>query len=555
MSFTDLQFVDAGAPWPPPQDEPRRTRYQKNKALWEGDHDEVFGHWWRVLREDQNASLQLIFNWHKRLACLWADLMLSEPPRFQDGHDEETADPASEKPTEENSDAKPTQDKSSKPAPFEPGLPLKTPMAEEKAKQLEAKKKAKSPRQEAIDRITGKDDNGFVNTLYEIAIDISRFGNGLAKITLGEEGAEIWAQPPTYWFPVTFAHNLRKIKNHVLAWEFEQREARTNTLHKYLWMEIHHKGLIEYRVHRLNGNLIGERLSVKEFDPDQVDSEETGLDDEFLVVPYTGLQASDELYGNDDYKDLDTIVSAIELRAAQINRVLDKHTDPSVYGPPGQLKRNPDTGVMEFASGGRYIEVEEDEVPPAYLVWEAQLDAQFQELEFLLEQLFVVSMTSPAAFGQQKEGMAESGSALRRLLMCPLIKVARLTNKFGPAVKHTLRIAAKLEAANGHKTPPLEEIKIEWQDGLPGDPLELAQAEQIRTKDTPTSSVISSIQRLDGGTREDAEAEAQRIAEEGQLRAESELASALTQTDGELSLAAKHAPPEASASSSSAPKK
>jgi len=39
------------------------------------------------------------------------------------------------------------------------------------------------------------------------------------------------------------------------------------------------------------------------------------------------------------------------------------------------------------------------------------LTAAFKEIEILIEQLYVLSETSAAAFGQLKSGLAESGTA------------------------------------------------------------------------------------------------------------------------------------------------
>jgi len=60
-------------------------RYAENRKLFEGKHAEVFKDWVRLLRGDQQATLEMILNWHKRLSTLWADLLLGEPPKFTAG--------------------------------------------------------------------------------------------------------------------------------------------------------------------------------------------------------------------------------------------------------------------------------------------------------------------------------------------------------------------------------------------------------------------------------------------------------------------------------------
>ena len=495
--LTDLRFLEPGAPWPPPSQKSRMTRYDKNKLLWKGHHDEVFGNWWKVLRDDKAASLEIILGWHKRLSTLWADLLLSEAPRFFDGEDaEETA--GSGAPTE-------------------------------------ASNSAKTKRQEAIDRITNKDDNGYIRTLYKITLDISRFGDGVAKISLGKDGAKIKAITPAYWFPVVSPDDLEEYTHHVLGWKYKVGEQ------EYLRIEVHEKGFITHRTQAIgDAGVLGERERMgfysdegrkaltenpeaAELIREMYDGVEPTNCDDFLVVPFKGLEVSDEIFGDDDYTQIDSLVAALETRAGQINRVLDKHTDPSMYGPPGLMRKNPTTGKMEFKSGNQYYEVDEDDIPPGYVTWDGQLEAQFKEMETILQQLYIISETSPAAFGQIEGNLAESGSALRRLMQAPLAKVARMTMSVDPSAKRCIKIASQLETNNaGHNGVPITKVNIQWQDGLPPDPKEQAETEHFRRAALNTSTV-SSIRRLDGGTQEEAQAEYERIKTENQEAAELEM--------------------------------
>ncbi|WDU84561.1 phage portal protein [Caloramator sp. Dgby_cultured_2] len=95
-------------------------------------------------------------------------------------------------------------------------------------------------------------------------------------------------------------------------------------------------------------------------------------------------------------------------------------------------------------------------------------------MEQLLEQFYALSETSAAAFGQLKSGLAESGTALRRLMMAPLSKVNRIRMRLDPAIKKVLNIASQLDANLG-KGVKLENINIMWKDGLPNDEKEQAE--------------------------------------------------------------------------------
>ena len=131
-----------------------------------------------------------------------------------------------------------------------------------------------------------------------------------------------------------------------------------------------------------------------------------------------------------------------------------------------------------------------------------------------MEQLYTLSETSAAAFGNLKVGMAESGSALRRLMMAPLAKVNRIRMRFDPALKKAIRLCAALEVAQGMPNAVLlDNISITWQDGLPDDEMEQTQI-MVQRKGAGLVSTESAVRHLDGLKGEELEAELDRIAGE-----------------------------------------
>ena len=162
--LTSLDFLRSGKPWPPPTQAERLHRYAQNRLLFEGKHEDVYKEWTRLLREDQKATLEMVLNWHKRLTILFCDLLLGEPPRITAGDRD-------------------------------------------------------SLEQEALDRIL--DENGLMNTAYEVAMDVSRFGTGLFKIRY-DGRAIIEGQQPSIWYPVVKPDNLKEITAHVLAYSYEE---------------------------------------------------------------------------------------------------------------------------------------------------------------------------------------------------------------------------------------------------------------------------------------------------------------------------------------------
>lgn len=448
MALTSLDFLASGQTWPPAGETARLTIYQQNRHLFEGDHELVFKDWVRLLREDQQATLEIVLNWPKRLTLLWAALLLGEPPRIS------VADGDSDK-------------------------------------------------QDWLERINR--DGMFVQTVFEAVIDMSRYGDGLLKARRDEGGhAVVEAVQPSIWFPVVSRDNVRDIRAHVLAWTFSVPDGR-DRVRTYLRAETHEKGRLTNRLFLVRDGRIASEVDLDtladyaRLEPVQ----QTGVND-FLIVQVPNLRTTDRIHGVDDYADLDCVLQELETRVAQISRILDKHADPNLYGPASALELDPKTGQWAFKGGGKFFPVEPGEDAPGYVTWDGQLDAAFREIDWLLEQLYVLSETSPAAFGQLKTGLAESGSALRRLMMAPLAKVNRLRVNLEPAVKRVLWLAAALEGLD------LSSTHIEWQDGLPRDEMETAQIETARLS-AGNTSVESSVRRLDGLDGEALQEELQRI--------------------------------------------
>ncbi|ABB14225.1 phage portal protein [Carboxydothermus hydrogenoformans] len=327
-----------------------------------------------------------------------------------------------------------------------------------------------SPEQQNLERLIK--ENQLYNVGYEVVLDTSRFGTGLFKVRYDKRGI-IEAQQPAVWFPVVKPENVKEIVAHVLAYVVEETASTLlgEKKQQYLIAEIHEKGKITTRRYALKDGRIAGLLEEEEV--------LTGVDD-FLIVPVNNIVTSDRVHGIDDYSDLDSIIQELEIRVAQISRILDKHADPNMYGPDTALEQDPKTGEWSFRGGGKYFPVGPDEKPPGYVTWDGQLEAAFKHIEILMEQLYILSETSPAAFGQLKAGLAESGSALRRLMMAPLAKVNRIRMRFDPALKKVLRLASELEVAQGKPgAVKLENIEITWNDGLPQDDKEQAEIHSI----------------------------------------------------------------------------
>lgn len=341
-------------------------------------------------------------------------------------------------------------------------------------------------------------------TLRETVLDISMCGDGLLYIRRTDQGGVIDIAAPETWFPVVSPDNVKEITAHVIGWTYTVGSGEEKKT--YLKLIVHERGRYTTREHLVDGGKIG---------PQTMDEQVTvtGLSD-FAIIHIPNTTTSRQLHGMDDYTDIDSIVSELEVRLAQIAKVLDKHTDPTMQGPACALMDD-GSGNKVFPAGN-YVINQDDNGNTAnvgYLTWDAQLSANFTMIDKLIDQLYMQSEMGAAIFGDvaNKSGSIPSGTALRRMMISPLAKVSRIREKLDSALKKAFALAAKLDGVK------IDDISITWQDGLPDDPKESAEIMQIRTGNKATISQYSAIQQLDGRTDADIDAELELIRQDDEI--------------------------------------
>lgn len=390
----------------PESEQFRLGAYIKDRALFDGAHDRVFLEWMQALRPERRAQIWLIINWHQMLSTLWPDLLVGEPPQF--------------------TEATPEQ-------------------------------------QTFLDFLVTQ--NRLVNGIYEVGIDVSRYGNGLFNTWYDGGKVRIGTASPEVWVPWATPSDIKDVQGHVLGWKYQQGDK--------FWLDTqtHLAGSVQHILYETDRD--GTILRAVGGDEQPV---ATNVDD-FLVVPVHNVTTSDRYFGISDYDICESICQEEESRLSQIKFVLDKNSDPNLKGPSSVVTTNPQTGEAEVKTGGKYfpLNVGED---VNYLTWDGQLEAAFKELEDLQNKKFQLTGISPALFGGDF-GRAESGSAMKRLLISTLRKINRLRLQFDPAVRQVISVASRLAVANkveGAVEIGVQDVHIAWQDGLPQDLVETSSA-------------------------------------------------------------------------------
>ena len=438
----------------------RIESYRKHEHLYEGRHKGVFAP--RPIRCSNGRTVYIVVNAAAGISNASADFLFGESPSFRVGG---------------------------------PG----------------------SPEQATLDSIVQAND--LQTTLHESALSASFRGDTIFRVRFGprepgQPGEVIVEELPAYSYCYERnPDNVRVALSQSIVWVRCMPGQRQH----YLRVETHTAGRIEHRAYRYSPDtqVIGEEVSLEQVYPDgdaPPPEEETGVTSPLLVhVP--NFRHGSRYYGISDYDGHTPLMEALNNRITQIDRILDRHASPKLVGLPGMSDPRGivDAEALEFieADSALFKDI------PRYVTWDANLTSAFQEYEQLLLTLCRMTEISPAVFGinDGSGGTSDSGVALRMRFFGTERKSNRKKRYFDRRLKRVLRVALEMSAARLGTPAPEREPEIIWQDGLPQIYPEAVQTEATRVA-AGLSSKISAIQRLDGGTSEDAEAELERIREE-----------------------------------------
>lgn len=418
-----------GKKFPPDEEASRMTLYMTNKQLWNGAHEKVFPEWTALLKPERKAQVWMILQWYDLLSTLWPDMLVGEPPQFTVTGTKEQA---------------------------------------------------------WLDRLVS--ENELVSKIYELGIDVSRYGDGLFNLWTDGQ-VHIDTAPAPVWFPWADPRNVKDVQGCVLGWR------TTDDRKFYLDTQTHTRSEGKSYVQRQRWQTSDDGTILRELEGDEAPVA-TGISD-LLIVPVHNVTTSDIYFGRDDYSVCDSIIEELESRFSQVKSILDKHSDPNLEGPDSVLQENPETKELEIRTGGKYFPLNPGE-NVSYLTWDGKLESAFTEIDKLTEWLYRVSGISPALFGGDF-GRAESGSAMKRLLISTLRKINRLRLQFDPVVKRVLAMASELAVANSVPGAVLlqrQDIHIGWQDGLPQDVTEMASAHTmlftggLESRETAVATVL-----------------------------------------------------------------
>lgn len=371
-----------------------------------------------------------------------------------------------------------------------------------------------------------RDTSDFDAKLYATVIDISRYGDAVWRVYKDYDGKMNFTPwDPTQWYPIVKQDGTNTIQTHCLCW-IENRSANAYRPDFYLHVQIHsveNPGTYTYKVFKMDsdGATIKKQQSSVEI--------KTGLD-RCAVQHLKAFMATNSVYGYDDYMPLDSILAEIMTRVGQISAILDKHADPNITGPVSMLTVEESTGEYVLKTG-KFFAVSPGEEKPEYMTWDGQLTSAFKQLEFLINQLYILSEMGAALLGgQDGSSQAISGTAMRFKMVNPLAKVRRIANSLTRPVRQLFSVLSSTaevdedafespdfvpQAVESVAQPkpedkplvlpiPYRKISVFWADGLPDDPRENIEICKLATGATKMMPLETGIMEYFGRSNEEA---------------------------------------------------
>lgn len=357
--------------------------------------------------------------------------------------------------------------------------------------------------------------NALRTQLFESAISNAALGDAVLKLRVEDGEIIVEDTNPAIYFPHLDSMNARQ-KPEVEEIAFTQEIGED----KYLVRELHRPGVIETLVFELyEDGTIGPEVDVNTFNSitgsDLVAFEETGVESNLIFhIPNFRTQGNKQYFGTSDFVGLEELQFELNNRLTKVANILDKHSDPILAVPEGVLDEAGNVRREAF----HMIEVGQDGEAPEYIVWNANLEAAFNQIDKLVEFLFMTSEISPDVLGMG-QGQAESGRALKLRMIRTLAKRNRKRLYYEQALKEMLFTAQELAEANGFTvdgeklkgTPEMPEIT--WSDGVVNDAVEETEV-SIAQNEAGLKSRKTAIQDLFGYTEERAQEEIDAMKEE-----------------------------------------
>ena len=282
-----------------------------------------------------------------------------------------------------------------------------------------------------------------------VVADMVRYGCGVfwSRHALMPEALD-----PRFWFPIRPADDPYDALGEVVATPWASTP--NGTLDRLTVYEYPEEGTATRTVYGLDGLTIGAVVEGRAG---------IGMEPAGMVVP---VRSREGVYGTSDFIDAAEYVAELHRRESSISEALDRHANPHLAVPEGSLVANAD-GSVTVSQDGMVIPVPEGSELPAYIVWDADFQAQENGIARAEQRILRMSSIAPilATPGEfALRGGLPSGAALRRLAVISVNRLKAIREELTAAWMRVIPAQAVLYGEQGGERIALDadRIRVEW---------------------------------------------------------------------------------------------
>ena len=372
----------------------------------------------------------------------------------------------------------------------------------------------------------------FSGKAYKTGIGGGQTGSGVFKIWVTEEGkAKLTTVPGERWFPVIsswdenliiadlevtkFKIDKKLFDNYNLSGEYTS----SKNILKVVEYEV---GKNTYRLFMCDGNKVISQIPWDEANSKYVGEMPQGVRVEELdLVQETGYNYSmiqrypfqeDETHilGKPLYsKSTKSSERDLCIRSTQIERILDKNSDPGMAIPETALEEDQNGNIVAQTQGKAMI-VAQGDPTPEYIEFSGHLESNFMQITKHWENIYRETRTNGAILGATVEGIGIlSGTAFEQVY-APILAAVQVMKMFiDPVLNRVLKLAYQIENGADELQP-----EIIYNDGLPKSKIDEIQEIRAMNGELPVMSHTKSIMLTTGMSEEEAKQEVERINKE-----------------------------------------
>lgn len=352
----------------------------------------------------------------------------------------------------------------------------------------------------------------WINDNYEIKTDLLESASFLSS-----QGTMFWKlyrkNDKIFWEFIPASNAVVEEDESGIIWfaKFQLIKADIKNMENIYYVEIHKyedaEDKMGYTVEYLNVFENTVDKTVKRIDV--VSDPEKPEIKEIPIIKIINQGELNSKFGKSDYSGLHEMVEQLDRRMFDIDRVLKKHSDPWEFVPHGIINRKTNTWKTYSSKTVEKTASPNGDNSVEYSIWDASLQAQYENINILIRNIFqAAGISRPLSGIDDTGGQVDSARALKWRSIPTFAKINRKRKYQETAICDFFYHMKELD--NTLSKIDESKIKFEWFDGIPMD-YEAKIDMTVKLVQNQLQSKLSAIQSIDEVDEMSAQKELDRI--------------------------------------------